>query len=181
MSMELQGSCHCGKVTFSVTSTGPVPFMWCYCSICRKCQGGGGYTINILGDMDTLKVEGMEHVKIYRAILDKSLPKEKQELWWLHPNTPSSRSPSGNRRHFCGECGSHLWAWNPAWGHWCYPYASAIDTPLPEPKAEDVMHIMQNYKPNWVLAPPVDGKTVFEEYPNTGLEEWHKKHKEYMH
>ena len=28
----------------------PYPFMRCYCSICRKTQGGGRCTINIMGD-----------------------------------------------------------------------------------------------------------------------------------
>ena len=34
--MKLEGSCHCGAVRFSVESHEPVPFMRCYCSICRK-------------------------------------------------------------------------------------------------------------------------------------------------
>ncbi|CAJ0754897.1 18240_t:CDS:10 [Entrophospora sp. SA101] len=63
--MELQGSCHCGKVKFKVKSNTPVPYMRCYCSICRKLDGGGGYSINIMGLNDTLEVDGMENVKTY--------------------------------------------------------------------------------------------------------------------
>lgn len=46
--MKLKGSCHCGAVSFEVESKTPQPFMHCYCTICRKTQGGGGYTINIM-------------------------------------------------------------------------------------------------------------------------------------
>ena len=46
--MKLNGSCHCGTVKFEVESRTPQPFMHCYCTICRKTQGGGGYTINIM-------------------------------------------------------------------------------------------------------------------------------------
>ena len=34
--MLLRGSCQCGKVRFRVQSDTPYPFMFCYCSICRK-------------------------------------------------------------------------------------------------------------------------------------------------
>jgi hypothetical protein len=37
--MQLKGSCHCAKVKFTVESGEPVPFMRCYCSICRKTAG----------------------------------------------------------------------------------------------------------------------------------------------
>jgi len=38
--MQLEGSCHCGAVSFSLTSAHPYPYQRCYCSICRKTQGG---------------------------------------------------------------------------------------------------------------------------------------------
>jgi hypothetical protein len=44
--MRLEGSCHCGAVRFRVESHTPYPYMRCYCSICRKTQGGGGYAVN---------------------------------------------------------------------------------------------------------------------------------------
>jgi len=40
-----QGGCHCGAVRFTVESRTRQPYMWCYCSICRKTAGGGGYAI----------------------------------------------------------------------------------------------------------------------------------------
>nr|WP_215729365.1 hypothetical protein [Pseudomonas sp. P42] len=30
--------CHCGEVSFSLTSAHPYPYQRCYCSICRKIQ-----------------------------------------------------------------------------------------------------------------------------------------------
>ena len=45
--MLLEGSCHCGAVRFKLRSAHPYPFNLCYCSICRKPAGGGGYAINL--------------------------------------------------------------------------------------------------------------------------------------
>ncbi|CAB4408897.1 unnamed protein product [Rhizophagus irregularis] len=163
--MELQGSCHCEKVKFTVKSHTPVPFMRCYCSICRKIGGGGGYAINIMGQYNTLKVEGMEHTKFYQAIKDKSLPKNQQEL-------------CGNRRYFCGECGCMLWCYDLEWSEWCYPFASAIDTPLPEPKRPNC--IMLNYKANWAHVPSSEEADLFDEYSNNSIESWHKKNKAFI-
>ncbi len=65
--MLLEGSCHCGAVRFSLNSHTPVPYMRCYCSICRKTGGGGGYAINLGGDATTLKVEGEADISVYRV------------------------------------------------------------------------------------------------------------------
>ena len=46
MPMRLEGSCRCGAISFSVGSHTPYPYQRCYCSICRKNAGGGGYAIN---------------------------------------------------------------------------------------------------------------------------------------
>ena len=70
--MKLKGSCHCGAVTFSVESHTPQPYMRCYCSICRKTAGGGGYAINIMGDTKTLKVRGAKNIAVYRARFKES-------------------------------------------------------------------------------------------------------------
>ncbi len=65
--MKLKGSCHCGAVKFTLDSHTPQPFMRCYCSICRKTAGGGGYAINIMGEAASLKVTGSKNVSVYRA------------------------------------------------------------------------------------------------------------------
>ena len=41
--MLLEGSCHCGAIRFRVRSAHPYPFSLCYCNLCRKTGGGGGY------------------------------------------------------------------------------------------------------------------------------------------
>lgn len=68
--MVLEGSCHCGAVRFSLESAHPYPFALCYCSICRKTGGGGGYAINLGGTFGTLRVEGEDHIRIYRAQIE---------------------------------------------------------------------------------------------------------------
>ena len=79
--MKLKGSCHCQAVHFEVESYTPYPFMLCYCSICRKTAGGGGYSINIMGQAKTLKVKGKRNIKIYHAILSKSRNINKKKYW----------------------------------------------------------------------------------------------------
>ena len=61
--MKLEGSCHCGSVRFSVESAEPCPFMRCYCSICRKTAGSGGYAINLGADFRTLRVTGKRRLR----------------------------------------------------------------------------------------------------------------------
>ncbi len=87
---------------------------------------------------------------------------------------------SGNIRYFCSECASNLYAYDKQWSDFVYPFASAIDTPLPEVDIEsDVYHIMQGSKANWVPVLP-SYKNQFKEYPDCSLEEWHKKNKQYI-
>ena len=110
--MHLEGSCHCGAVRFELDSPHPYPYMRCYCSICRKTQGGGGYVINISGDALSLKVVGEENITIYKAKME------------------SGEERPGERK-FCRICGSGLWAWDSRWPELLHPFASAIDTVLP--------------------------------------------------
>ena len=56
MPVSLTGSCRCGAVKFSCESHTPQPYQRCYCSICRKTAGGGGYAINLAADTRTLKI-----------------------------------------------------------------------------------------------------------------------------
>jgi len=65
--MKLEGSCHCGSVRFSVRAPHPYPFNLCYCSICRKTAGGGGYAINIGADFSTLEVHGEDKITVFHA------------------------------------------------------------------------------------------------------------------
>ncbi len=153
--MKLEGSCHCGAVQFSVESDEPCPFMRCYCSICRKTAGGGGYAINLGARHDTLVVQGREHLAVYRARMEDG-------------------STSSGRRHFCSRCGSALWLYDPTWPDLVHPHASAIDTPLPE--APERVHIMLGSKAAWVQPDIRPGDERFDAYPDESLADWHRRH-----
>ena len=145
--MKLRGSCHCRAVRFSLASETPYPYMWCYCSICRKTAGGGGYAINVMGKADTLEVKGK--TAIYKV------------------------KPSWGERHFCARCASALWVWDKRWPQWIYPFASAIDTPLPVPRERQ--HIFLSSKPGWVKVTAGKGDKRFREYPREAIIDWHRK------
>jgi hypothetical protein len=152
--MKLKGSCHCGAIKFSVNSQAPVPYLRCYCSICRKTAGGGGYAINLGADAESLKVSGEEHISVYHATIDgKTSPAE---------------------RRFCNQCGSALWVYDRRWPELVHPFASAIDTPLPTPP--ESIHIMLDSKPTWAQFDAADDEAKFDQYPNESLEKWHRRH-----
>jgi len=150
----LKGSCSCKKVKFSVESKTAYPFMLCYCSICRKTSGGGGYSINIMGIYETLKVEGEEYLSRYNAVIQ------------------GKKSP--HTRFFCSQCGSHLWAHHPSYAENVYPVAGAIDTPLPEPPQK--YHIMLGSKANWIEPSASKDDRIFEKYPDISILDYHKQH-----
>ena len=156
--MLLEGSCHCGAVRFRLHARHPYPFNLCYCSICRKTTGGGGFAINLGGEHDTLEVAGREHVLVYHARMRA-------------PGQAEAESPA--ERHFCGLCGSHLWLWDPRWPELVHPLAAAIDTPLPIPTERT--HLMLGSKASWV-EPAIGPKDQqFAEYPNESIAAWHQR------
>ncbi|WP_353152588.1 GFA family protein [Pollutimonas bauzanensis] len=157
--MQLEGSCHCGAVTFSVSSTAPYPYQRCYCSICRKTQGGGGYAINLAGDAETMKVKGSASVSVYHARLQD--PDQKT----THASTAE--------RHFCKRCGSALWLFSPEWPELIHPFASAIDTPLPVPPERT--HLMLGSKAAWVEVEAGPRDKFFDVYPEESIAEWHER------
>ena len=158
--MKLEGSCRCGAVRFEIESETPYPFMRCYCTLCRKTQGGGGYAINIMGKADTLRVEGEDSIRVWRATL------EDEETGGL--------VQSEGRRHFCGVCGSSLWMFSPEWPELLHPFASAIDTPLPEPPER--VHVMLDFKAPWVEVPATEIDRHFARYPDESIQAWHERH-----
>jgi hypothetical protein len=145
--MKLKGSCHCRAVRFSVDSGTPVPYLWCYCSICRKTAAGGGYAVNIMGRAGTLKAKG--RTRIYRA------------------------TRGGGERHFCPRCAAALWVWDQRWAEWIYPFASAIDTALPRPRERQLIFL--GSKANWAHVPREKTSKRFREYPKEAIIDWHRK------
>ena len=67
--LKLAGSCRCGAVRFSMQSHAPHPYQLCYCTICRKTAGGGGFAINLSAAADSLDVKGRAALRVYRADL----------------------------------------------------------------------------------------------------------------
>lgn len=156
--MQLQGSCHCGAVSFNLTSAHPYPYQRCYCSICRKTQGGGGYAINLAGDAKSLKVDGREKVTTYRARI---------------PDEAGGHRESSLERNFCSLCGSGLWVFSPEWPELVHPFASAIDTPLPVPPERT--HLLLNSKAPWVEVDARPGDKQFQGYPDESIAQWHAR------
>jgi hypothetical protein len=154
--MHLEGSCRCARVRFACEAYAPVPYLLCYCSICRKTAGGGGYAINLGAWKKTLKVEGRESLGVYRARIDED---------------GDVRTSTG-RRHFCTGCGSALWLYDPTWPELVHPHASAIDTPLP--KAPERLHICLDFKAPWVVVPRGHHDLHFARFPDESLE--HRRH-----
>jgi hypothetical protein len=159
MPLLLKGSCRCDAVHFEVESHTPVPFMLCYCSICRKQQGGGGFAINLGADYETLKITGKRNLGVYRAEIED--------------DEHSKCEISTGERNFCKKCGSALWLYDPTWPELVHPFASAVDTDLPKPPEK--VHLMLKYKANWV-EPEIGKKDkVFDVYPEESIADWHKR------
>lgn len=156
--MLLEGSCRCKAVRFSVASEHPYPFALCYCSICRKTAGGGGFAINLGGRAATLKVDGEEHIRVYQASIE---------------DADGNPHASPLQRRFCGTCGAALWCWDPRWPDLVHPFASAIDSELPVPPERT--HLMLGSKASWVVAQIGPNDKAFDEYPDESLAQWHER------
>lgn len=153
MPMRLEGSCRCGAVSFSVDTHTPYPYQRCYCSICRKSAGGGGYAINIMGISHTLKVHGKRALGVW--------------------NAPIGGRTGSADRHYCKKCGTPLWVSDESWPELMHPFASAIDTDLP--KAPKSVHLLLRDKANWVEPQIGPHDDCFDGYPELSIEDWHKK------
>ena len=148
--MKLEGSCHCGRVTFTVDSKTPYPYRRCYCRLCRKTSSGGSYNIALMGESGTMRAKGAEHLTCYENTDDDTM-----------------------LQYFCSHCGSPMYVELPDWPQWVYPRASAVDTPLPEPP--EVFHVLLGEKLDWVH--PDEGESHFHFIDNTeeSMEDWHKR------
>jgi hypothetical protein len=160
MAIVLEGSCRCEAVRYAVSSHTPYPYQLCYCSICRKTAGGGGFAINLMGDVSSLKVKGRRSVGIYRAKI-------------CDAEGGTCRISTGER-NFCRKCATALWLFDPEWPDLVHPFASSVDTPLPVPPVRT--HLMLRDKPGWVAPVIGPGDLTFDLYPEDSIEQWHKRH-----
>lgn len=159
MPLLLKGSCRWGSVSFEVQSHTPAPYQLCYCSICRKQQGGGGYAINLGADSSTLNITGKRNLGVYRAEIQDD-------------ERPTCEISTGER-NFCRKCGSALWLYDPTWPELVHPFASAIDSELPRPKERT--HLMLKYKADWIEPNIRPGDKSFDLYPEESIADWHKR------
>lgn len=158
MTKTLEGSCRCGAVHFRVESHAPYPYQRCYCSICRKTAGGGGFAINLHADNATLRIKGRRAIGVFRAeIRDDGGHCER----------------STGQRNFCTKCGTALWLYDPQWPELVHPFASAIDTRLPVPPSK--VHLMLKFKAPWVKPDIGRGDKKFQKYPKQSIEQWHRQ------
>jgi hypothetical protein len=158
MALLLEGSCRCEAVRFTVGSHTPYPYQLCYCSICSKTAGSGGFAINIMGDVRTLKAEGRKAIGIYRAkICDDG----------------GNCVVSTGERNFCRKCATALWVFDPEWPELMHPFASAIDTPLPMPRER--FHVGLDWKAPWVRIPGGPREKRFREFSRESIIDWHRK------
>jgi hypothetical protein len=158
MPLTLEGSCRCNAVRFTCESHTPQPYQRCYCSICRKTAGGGGYAINLGADARTLKVEDPgKAIAVYRAEIR---------------GDDGRCEVSSGERNFCTRCATALWLFSPEWPELVHPFASAIDSELPVPPSR--VHLMLKFKPAWVVPHIGRGDATFDLYPEQSLEDWHR-------
>ena len=159
MPVKLKGSCRCGAAGFSCDSQTPVPYQRCYCTICRKVAGGGGYAINLGGLTKGMAVHDPDGViRSFRAEIQQA---------------DGACALSTAERHFCSRCATALWLFSPEWPELVHPFASAVDNALPPAPAS--VHLMLRFKPDWVVLQPGPEDALFELYPDESLDEWHKR------
>jgi hypothetical protein len=159
MPVALEGSCRCGAVEFSCQSHAPHPYQRCYCSICRKTAGGGGYAINLSADARTLEVADREQaIRIFRAEIRQD---------------DGTCELSTAERSFCSRCGTALWLFSPEWPELIHPFASAIDSELPVPPSS--VHLMLRFEPSWVVPQIGPDDATFDLYPEQSIEDWHRQ------
>jgi hypothetical protein len=88
MTEKLTGGCMCGGVRFELTEA-PVSALWCHCTRCQR-RTGTAASISARIAPGSLKI--LQGEELLRA--------------W----TP----PGGFSKVFCSDCGSQMWAQNPA-------------------------------------------------------------------
>jgi hypothetical protein len=147
--MRLEGSCECGAVQLSISSGTPYPYRICYCRRCRKVAGAVGAAVNILADAETLEVRGDVSPTRYE-----------------HETEPVITS-------FCPRCGTALFLEILGWPQWVYPFASAIDTPLPIPP--HFIHVRTGERPAWVPTIGSLDDPSFETNTDESMAEWHQR------
>jgi hypothetical protein len=101
---RISGGCLCGAVHYSSDAEPMMQFI-CHCKTCQK-NSGSAFSMNIAVPEDSLTVEG-------------------SNLRCYEDHSGSSGLPF--YRHFCGECGSHIYSHGPAYGPLAFIKAGTLD------------------------------------------------------
>jgi hypothetical protein len=140
-----------------VLSETPVPFLFCFCSICRK-TGGAAFGCNVMGIRDTLEVTGTRSLRFFNARVREA-----------GKRTVVSEA----KRWFCAACGTHLYLTDDRWPTGVWPYVSAIDTPLPVPARP--ISMMTRFRPKWVPSWMLSHGPKYARYPDLSVAGWHER------
>jgi hypothetical protein len=120
---KLDGSCMCGKVTYSCAAE-PLATAICHCTECQK-QTGSSFSIIVAVPRDALKIEG-DSLDSHTTV-----------------GTDSGREVA---RQFCGECGSPIVSLADAMPELAFIKAGTLnDTSWLEPQ----MHVWCDSKQDW--------------------------------
>ncbi len=101
---KIEGGCLCGKVRYS-SEAEPVMQLVCHCKTCQK-NSGSAHSLNVAVPKESLSVSG-DSPKTY---VDHS-----------------GASGKPFNRHFCGECGSHVYSDGEAYGPLVFVKAGTLD------------------------------------------------------
>ena len=163
MPLALEGSCRCGAVHFSMRSHTPQPYQRCYCTICCKTAGGGGYAINLGALTKGMQVEDPHKaIRVFHAEIRQDTSDQ----------DGSTCERSTAERNHCSRCATALWLFSPEWPDLVHPFASAIDSELPVPPSS--VHLMLKFKPGWVTPEVGPNDQSFDLYPEQSIDDWHR-------
>ena len=101
---SIEGGCLCGAVRYR-SEAEPVMQVICHCKTCQK-NSGSAFSMNVAVPEDSLQVEG----KSLRSYEDRS-----------------GASGQPFHRHYCGDCGSHVYSQGPAYGAVAFIKAGTLD------------------------------------------------------
>jgi hypothetical protein len=101
---KIEGGCLCGAMRYSA-DVEPAMQVICHCKTCQK-NSGSAYSLNVAVPLDSLSVTG-DSLKTY---VDGS-----------------GASGKPFNRHFCSECGSHLYSDGEAYGPLAFIKAGTLD------------------------------------------------------
>jgi hypothetical protein len=101
---KIEGGCLCGAVRYR-SEAEPLMQVICHCKTCQK-NSGTAFSMNVAVPEESLVVEG-DALRCY--------------------NDRSGSSGQPFHRHFCGDCGSHVYSHGPAYGPAAFIKAGTLD------------------------------------------------------